>query len=37
MNVINNIRFNQTKDSVSIATNEGFLVYNLDPFEKKIG
>tara|TARA_Y100000389_G_scaffold181444_1_gene197044 strand:- start:1087 stop:2085 length:999 start_codon:yes stop_codon:yes gene_type:complete len=36
MNVINNIRFNQTKDSVSIATNEGFLVYNLDPFEKKI-
>ena len=36
MSTINNIRFNQTKDSVSIATDHGFLIYNLDPFFKKI-
>lgn len=36
MSVINNIRFNQTKDSVSIATDTGFIVYNLDPFGKKL-
>lgn len=36
MGVINNIRFNQTKDCASIATSEGFMVYSLTPFKKII-
>ena len=36
MDTINNIRFNHTKDCVTLATNFGFVVYSINPFEKKI-